>query len=430
MPAKATNGPMTTATNGKTNGGKWHDKYPHLGKGPLPANVFISEEQFQLERERIFGKVWLNVGRVERIPNPGDYFVQDIAVCQTSVIVVRGKDGNIHAFHNMCSHRGNKVVWDKQGSCQMFTCKFHSWSYALDGRLRYVPDEESFFDLKKDELSLTPVAVDVWEGFIFINVDPNPQETLQDYLGELGVGLHGYPFNEFSATSASWTTEVKANWKVVKDAFQEIYHVPFLHRRSIPDSFTSKANPYAHVLYMQLFPRHARASLFGNADLKPSPVAALAFRYGAFIIRQDFSLSNLPPGVNPLRDPTWTLDLNVIFPCFFVDVSEGSYFTHQFWPLAVDRTLWQSTQYFPKAKTPGQRFSQEYGHVLFRDVILEDGRTFEETQSVLLSGAKKTFVLHDEELLVRHSHYVVEQMIKGQPVDAAFPRVGKEAAHA
>jgi phenylpropionate dioxygenase-like ring-hydroxylating dioxygenase large terminal subunit len=406
-----------SAPNG--NGTRWHDKYPHLGTDPLPADVFTSEEQFERERERIFQKVWLNVGRVEQVPHPGDYFVKDLAVCNTSVIVVRGKDGAVKAFHNMCSHRGNKIAWDTQGTCRMFTCKFHGWSYALDGKLAFVPDEERFFGLKKETLGMTPVAVDVWAGFIFINVDPNPQETLRDYLGELGAGLSDYPFGELSATSTSWTTEVKANWKVIKDAFQEVYHIAFLHKRSIPDSFTSKANPYAHCLDVQLYPRHGSMSLYGNADLKPTPVAELAFRHGAFVIRKDFSESRLPPAVNPTRSKEWTLDLNVIFPAFFVDVSEGSYFTHQFMPLAVDRTIWTSTQYFPKAKSPAQQFSQEYGNVIFRDVILEDGRTFEETQSVLSSGAKKEFHLHDEEILVRHSHHVIDQMLNGRPINAA-----------
>ena len=90
-------------------------------------------------------------------------------------------------------------------------------------------------------------------------------------------------------------------------------------------------------------------------------------------------------------------------------MAESSYFTHEFWPVAVDRTIWKSTQYFPKARTAGQRFSQEYGHVLFRDVILEDGRILEETQAMLGSGAKQSFVLHDEELLIRHSHHEVAQ---------------------
>ena len=414
--------------NGAAGGYKWHNKYPHLGTGPVPADVFTSQEQFELERERIFKKVWLNVGRVERIPNAGDYFVQDLAVCNTSVIVVRGKDGAVHAFHNMCSHRGNKIAWDQGGTCQNFTCKFHGWSYGLDGKLKFVPDEESFFDLKKETLGLTRVAVGVWEGFIFINVDPNPTETLQEYLGDLATGLEGYPFGKFSTTSTSWTSEVNANWKVIKDAFQEVYHIAFLHKRSIPDSFTSKDNPYAHSLDVTLYPRHGSMSLFGSADYKPSPVAKLAAQHGEIVIRSDFSMDGLPAGVNPLRSEAWSLDLNVIFPAFFVDVSQGSYFTHQFMPIGVDKTLWTSTQYYTKATTPGRRFSQEYGNVIFRDIIMEDGRTFEETQSMLSSGAKKEFYLHDEEILVRHSHHVIDQMLKGQPVDRAFAANGKEAA--
>lgn len=429
MTRTVTNGSVTP-TNGEAGGSKWHDRYPHLDRGPVAAEVFTSPEQFELEREHIFKKVWLNVGRVEQIPNPGDYLVKDIVVCQTSVLVVRGHNGKIHAFHNMCSHRGNKIAWDDRGSCQMFTCKFHGWSYALDGSLKFVPDEENFFDLRKDRLGLTPVACEVWQGFIFINVDPQPQETLAEYLGELGTGLDGYPFDELSATSASWTTEVRANWKVVKDAFQEIYHVGFLHRRSAPDSFTSKTNPYSHALDFRLYPRHGSASVFGNMEVEPTPVASLAFKHGTFLIRKDFDMNALPAGVNPLRHEQWTLDLNVIFPCFFVDVSEGSYFTHNFWPVAVDRTIWHSTQYFSRAKTAGQRFMQEYGHVLFRDIILEDGRTLEETQRMLGSGAKKGFYLQDEEILVRHSHRVVEQMITGQPVSAVSAGKGKEAAHA
>ncbi len=428
MTTTATNGSAAVATNGQANGSKLHDKYPYLGRRPVRAEVFTSEEQFELERERIFKKVWLNVGRVEQIPNPGDYFVRDMPICQTSILVVRGQQGDVHAFHNMCSHRGNKIAWDQQGTCQMFTCKFHGWTYALDGSLKFVPDEENFFELQKDKLGMTPVACDVWQGFIFINVDPDPQETLREYLGELGTGLDGYPFDEISATCGSWTTEVKANWKVVKDAFQEGYHVGVLHRRSAPDSFTSTDNPYGHFLDVRLHGRHGSASAFGNMAMQPSPVAGLAFRHGIFLIRQDFETKGQLAGVNPLGHKEWMIDLNVIFPCFFVDVSESSYFTHNFWPIAVDRTIWQSTQYFPKAKTAGQRFMQEYGHVLFRDIILEDGRTLEETQSMLSSGAKKEFPLQDQEIFVRQSHHVVEQMIKGQPVDGVSTTIGNGVA--
>ena len=404
-----TNGTATTL-NG--NGQKWHDKYPHLGKGPVPIDAFISQEQFDLERERIFKKVWLHIGRVEEIPNAGDYFVRDLAFCNTSIIVVRGKDGTVNAFHNMCSHRGNKIAWDNGGTCQNFTCKFHGWSYGLDGKLKFIPDEESFFELRKETLGMRPVAVDVWQGFIFINVDPNPKESLHDYLGDFAEGFDGYPFEELSQTCFSWRTEVRANWKVVKDAFQEVYHLPFLHRNALPDSFNSKDNPFAHALDFKLFPKHVRASLYGNPEHKAAPVEALAFKYGSLIIRNDYGTDHLPPGINATRNPAWSLDLNVIFPSFFLDVSDGSYFTHHMWPVAVDRTVWEVHNYLPKTKSPAHRFSQEYSKTIFRDALMEDGRTLEETQAMLLSGAKSEFFLQDEELLVRHSHHVIQEMIQ------------------
>lgn len=157
---------------------KWHDRYPELGTGPIPIEPYVSRAYFEKERDHIFRKVWLNIGRVEQLPQPGDYFVKDLAVCTTSVLVVRGKDGAIRAFHNMCSHRGNQLVWDHKGTCQAVTCKFHGWVYGLDGALRHITDEDNFFGLKKETLGMTPVSAETWEGFIFINVDPNPTQTL------------------------------------------------------------------------------------------------------------------------------------------------------------------------------------------------------------------------------------------------------------
>jgi hypothetical protein len=80
-------------------------------------------------------------------------------------------------------------------------------------------------------------------------------------------------------------------------------------------------------------------------DHRPTPVEGMAFRFGSLLIRNDFSPNRLPPGVNPTKNPAWALDLNIIFPNFFVDVSEGSYFTYNMWPLAVDRTLWEVRNY-------------------------------------------------------------------------------------
>jgi phenylpropionate dioxygenase-like ring-hydroxylating dioxygenase large terminal subunit len=97
---------MDSQANGKI----WHTDYPELGTGPIPIEPCVSPAYFAQEREKIFTQFWLNVGRLEQIPQPGDYFVKDLPVCHTSVLVVRGRDGRVRAFHNMCLHRGNKVV--------------------------------------------------------------------------------------------------------------------------------------------------------------------------------------------------------------------------------------------------------------------------------------------------------------------------------
>ncbi len=391
---------------------RWNDKYPHLGTDPIPIEPYISREYFALERERVFRNVWLNVGRIEHIPNPGDYVVVALPVCRTSVVVVRGKDGQLHAFHNMCSHRGNKVVWDQGGSCRNFTCKFHGWSYGLDGRLTFIPDEQGFSGLQKDRLGLTPVAVDTWAGFIFIHLDPNPTETLRAYLAEVVPGLEGYPFSELSATRFRWRAEIKANWKVAQDAFQEGYHLPVRHKASAADAFTSGTNPYCHFLSLDLYERHRRTSSYGNLNYQPTPVAGKAYQFGSsVVVDRDIALDNLPAGVNPTRRSDWSIDTFWIFPNFSIFPSNGTYLTHHFWPITEERTIWETHTYFPKAENAGQKFSQEYSKVLLRDILMEDGTTLEHIQDVLASGAKTHMPLQHQEICVRHAYNVVEDYV-------------------
>lgn len=163
---------------------KWTELYPELGTGPIPIEPILSSEQFERERESIFKRVWLNVGREEEIPERGDYIVKEI--CGSSILLVRGKDGVIRAFHNMCSHRGNNVVRDCRGRAGGFICGFHGWKYDLCGALVHVPDEERFFDFERRDYGLTPIAISLSEGFIFINMDPHPAESLSTFLDEFG----------------------------------------------------------------------------------------------------------------------------------------------------------------------------------------------------------------------------------------------------
>ena len=121
----------------------------------------------------------------------GSYFTKDLDAARTSVVVVRDRDGEVRAFHNMCRHRGNKLVWtdyptqETSGTCRQFTCKYHGWRYGLDGGLTFVQQEDEFFDLDKADYGLAPVQTEVWEGFVFVNLDNSNTTPVREYLGGL-----------------------------------------------------------------------------------------------------------------------------------------------------------------------------------------------------------------------------------------------------
>ena len=240
---------------------------------------------------------------------------------------------------------------------------------------------------------------------------PTPKETLKEYLGEVGESFEGYPFAEMASGCSSWEIDVNANWKVCKDAFQEVYHIFSLHHRSTGAAFAGKSNPYLNVHELALFDPHARISVPANLDWQPTPVEALAKQYGMLTLqKQGSSSKGMPPGVNPTGSPDWSFSGLVYFPNTCLFVADGGFLTHTMWPLTENTTHWEARIYYPKATTLAQQFSQEYSRATFVDgVLVEDGGTFEKTQSMLASGAKKEVMLGDEELLIRHHHKVTER---------------------
>lgn len=149
-------------------------RHPELGTGPVPTDIYWQPEFYTRELEAIFKRAWLCVGRVEQAAKPGDFFQKKLPTFDLSVIVARGKDNKLRAFQNVCQHRGNHVELRDHGHCVGFTCPFHGWTYGLDGKLVGVPDPKAFFDLDKSKLRLHQLALDVWEGFVFINLAAEP----------------------------------------------------------------------------------------------------------------------------------------------------------------------------------------------------------------------------------------------------------------
>src|ERR1700761_7242989 len=146
--------------SGRPAEGSWTEHYPELGTGPVSFADSTSKEFYELEREAVFKRAWLNVARVEELPRVGSYVTKEIEVARVSVILVKGRDDHIRAFYNVCRHRGNKLVWndfpgnETRGTCRQFTCKYHGWRYDLDGALKFVQQESEFFDLDMSKYGL------------------------------------------------------------------------------------------------------------------------------------------------------------------------------------------------------------------------------------------------------------------------------------
>lgn len=385
--------------------------HPNVGTGLLATDPNTSAEYFEMERQKIFKRVWLNVGRVNEIPEPGDYIVVDLEVIGASVIVARAKDGVIRAFHNICRHRGNKLTRECRGSANGFSCGFHGWTFDLTGKLVYVPDEEGFFDFDKADFGLIPLATDIWEGFIFVNADPNPIQTLKEFMGALEPSLKGYPFSEMEI-DVEYSITVDCNWKVFSDAFQEAYHVGYIHKNSFPDQFTYDGNPFTHMSEFRIHGYHNVASVTGNPNHQPSPVERFVRSIGTSSYGAAAEgVMDLAPGINPGKSQSYMFDLHNVFPNFAMHIGLGFYYAYNFIPLSVNKTRWVMRLYGFPSKTAGEAISKEYTKILLRDAVKEDINTTENTQRCLDSAVLPFMPLCDQELLLRHKYKVVDDFV-------------------
>ncbi|HOW94587.1 MAG TPA: SRPBCC family protein [Mycolicibacterium fallax] len=218
--------------------GSWTEHYPDLGTGPISFRDSTSPEFYALERAAIFKRAWLNLCRVEEIADPGDFLTKPVEAADATVLLVRGDDGVLRAFHNACRHHGNPLAHSDHprgpsgeisGNNPAFSCRRCGWVYALDGRLVHTPEP----GVEAADYGLVPVHCDVWAGFVFVNFDARPRQTLREFLGPMVTALDGYPFDRLTERY-DWVAHNNSNWKIFADAFQEYYHVPALHSQQVP----------------------------------------------------------------------------------------------------------------------------------------------------------------------------------------------------
>ena len=399
-----------------------------LGTGPVPIDSYVSPEFFEMERTRVFGRAWLYVGRVDQLPDDDSFFVKEIEVCKASVLVMRTAAGKVQAFHNVCSHRGNIVVTEVSGNSKRHRCAYHGWTYGSDGALTGVPDQKNFFDLDKKKCGLTPIAVDVWEGWIFVNMQREPELTLKQFLGPYGEAYAGVPYGKGHKTLVI-EARFKANWKLIMDAFSESYHVPAIHPATLAPGFSHPVhNKYARPLSGNTFGLHSAWSAYGNPEYMAPPdseVERLACKVDTGgMLGSDLSEEVLQlrahPAINPTKEMCWSADVTAIFPNFNIDYSTGGYWTHEFWPVAHNETHWILTIRIPEATSVRHRLQLEHYAARWSEIVLEDVTNCERIQKGLESGAKDVMYLQDGEFMIRHQQETLRKWVNAETVAQAM----------
>ncbi|MGW4368481.1 aromatic ring-hydroxylating oxygenase subunit alpha [Nocardia takedensis] len=405
--------------------GSWTQNYPELGTEPVDYSDSIDPAFYEDERQAIFRKSWLNVGRVNRLPKRGSYFTKELACIGTSLIIVRDTDDTVRAFHNICRHRGNKLVWDDfpneetAGTCRQFTCKYHAWRYNLDGSLSFVQQEKEFFDLDKEKFGLKSARCEVWEGFIFVNLDADAK-PLTEYLGPLVKGVEGYPFDKMSEVY-SYKAEIGSNWKLFIDAFAEFYHAPILHQKqAVKDEADKLTGTGFEALHYEIAAPHSMISSWGGMAppkdpnmVKPIERELRSGLFGPWDRPDIDGLEPLPTGLNPARHKAWGVDEFEIFPNMsLLFWAPGWFLTYHYWPTAVDRHIFEASLYFVPATNARERLAQELAAVTFKEYALQDANTLEATQTMIATREVTDFPLNDQEILLRHLHKTTQRIVE------------------
>ena len=190
----------------------------------LPSRLYTDPSVFVSEKEKIFSRTWQVVGHASQVANAGDYFTTEVV--GEPLLCVRGADGKLRGFYNVCRHRAGPPA-EGCGSRKLFRCGYHGWTYGLDGALISATEIECVEGFRPEDFSLAPVRIEEWFNLVFVNLDPQAR-PLRESLGELPKQAERFPFSEMKLF-ARRTYDMKCNWKTYVDNYLEGYHLPSVH---------------------------------------------------------------------------------------------------------------------------------------------------------------------------------------------------------
>jgi Rieske 2Fe-2S family protein len=296
------------------------------GAKTLPQEYFISAELFAAEMEKVFAREWICVGHQGQIPQPGDFLLREIA--GEKLIIVRDREGEIRAHHNVCRHRGTRLLEEPSGHCKTIQCPYHAWSYSLDGRLVGAPHMDNVPGFRKEDYPLHSAHAGIWEGLIFVSLAKSPKP-----LPEVFAPLEG-KFSQWNLPQLKSLRridyDISANWKLMFQNYSECYHCPGVH------------------------PALARISPYDSAenDLSEGP-----FLGGFMLMEKGRSLtmsgrSCAPPVGSMKIEDQARIFYYSIFPNLLLSLHPDYVMVHLLWPQSPGRTLiWCDWYFHPDTAT-------------------------------------------------------------------------------
>jgi choline monooxygenase len=360
---------------------------------PLPHWAYTSASWYEREVERIFRKAWNYLGHVSQVPRPGDYFIAEVA--GVPLIIVRGQDEVVRVFYNSCRHRGTKLLRD-DGNCKLIRCPYHAWAYDLTGALVATPLVDEEMRGLKGELALHALRVDIVDGFILVAFDKSLPPAAEA-LGSLAQEWSSYdPANLVCTRRRSW--EVKANWKLWYENYNDSLHVPFIHPGSLAKQKVTSRQRASHVetdgIYIAHFTVHggSRGLLEENQSMALPRFPNLSGRY---------TEGTYYPCLLPSTLFGFTVDCVWVF---------------ELYPKAPDRTTLVAASLFSKDQLARPDFAEKAAYYYRRvdTIVPEDNEAVERQQEGLCLpiGLSGKFT-HMETLCHAFDNWVLDQMVDG-----------------
>lgn len=231
----------------------------------LPARYYVDAAMAAIDRRAIFDRAWQLIAHVSQLREPGDHAIADLA--GLPVIAVRGADGDIRVFHNVCRHRAGPLAQCDGLAAKALRCRYHGWTYTLEGQLRSAPEMKDARDFDVADIRLPQLAVKVWQGLVFAAVDEAHAPAFGAFVEGIDARLGADRGLERYGNHHRVSYDIACNWKVYVDNYLEGYHVPHVHpglNRLL--DYRSYRTELMHWHSLQWSPLESDDSLYGNGD--------------------------------------------------------------------------------------------------------------------------------------------------------------------